>query len=89
MRIIIFTTTIYILLIFYRYGLIIMADGCSWGRGPCEAARIASDHMADYIRENIISVHNLQRLGQLLVQSIEAAHQAILATSKYKLSIHN
>lgn len=64
-----------------------MADGCNWGRMPCEAARNASDQMVDYIREHIITVHNMQRLGQLMVQGIEAAHQAVLAPSHYKLNI--
>eukprot|EP00026_Physarum_polycephalum_P000336 Phypoly_transcript_00336.p1 GENE.Phypoly_transcript_00336~~Phypoly_transcript_00336.p1 ORF type:complete len:1616 (-),score=256.83 Phypoly_transcript_00336:128-4975(-) len=71
----------------HAYGIILMADGCNWGRMPCEAARNASDEFLDYVREHLPSIHTLQRLGQLLIQGVEAAHQAVLAPSKYKLNM--
>jgi len=54
---------------------------------PCEAARNASDQFAEYIRDNISGVRTPQRLGQLMLQGLEAAHQAVLAPSKFRLNL--
>ncbi len=54
---------------------------------PCEAAANASDRFTEYIQEYISGVRHTQRLGQLMLQGLEAAHQAVLAPSKFKLSI--
>lgn len=66
-----------------------MADGCNWGTLPFEAARNASDQFVEYVKDNIGGVRYLQRLGQLMLQGLEAAHQAVLAPSPYKLNINS
>ena len=49
-----------------RYGIISVANGCDMGRLASEAACNASDEFLEYVRENIPSVFNLQRLGIFL-----------------------
>eukprot|EP01113_Clastostelium_recurvatum_P014808 TRINITY_DN1810_c0_g1_i2.p1 TRINITY_DN1810_c0_g1~~TRINITY_DN1810_c0_g1_i2.p1 ORF type:complete len:1881 (-),score=513.21 TRINITY_DN1810_c0_g1_i2:37-5679(-) len=60
-----------------RRVVVALADGCNWGKLPYTAAQIGLTTFTDYILDHQRDVVQLQQAGQLLVQALEDAHEAI------------
>jgi len=66
----------------------LVADGCSWGKNACDASRNASEAFLDYMRKLLTQdIKSLHLLGQLFIQALEAAHQAIFKASRNVITL--
>jgi hypothetical protein len=64
--------------------LVCIADGCSWGEPPRQAARKATDAYMTYLRENQRSITDLRDAGRLILRAFQKAHIKILEGSLRK-----
>jgi hypothetical protein len=58
--------------------LVCIADGCSWGEQPRQAARKATDAYMGYLRDNQRSITDLRDAGRLILRAFQKAHIKIL-----------
>jgi hypothetical protein len=58
--------------------LVCIADGCSWGEPPRQAARKATDAYMAYLRDNQRSITDLRDAGRLILRAFQKAHIKIL-----------
>eukprot|EP01132_Coremiostelium_polycephalum_P008518 gene8518-10472_t len=59
--------------------LVCLADGCSWGRLPYEAATKATDAFLSFLDENHHEINTVRKAGSFLLAAMTAAHKNILA----------
>eukprot|EP01107_Rhizomastix_libera_P003835 TRINITY_DN1657_c0_g1_i2.p1 TRINITY_DN1657_c0_g1~~TRINITY_DN1657_c0_g1_i2.p1 ORF type:complete len:868 (+),score=233.96 TRINITY_DN1657_c0_g1_i2:30-2606(+) len=59
--------------------ILCLADGCSWGEKPREAARRASACFVNHVSENHTKKKTIRELGVLLLEGLAKAHSAIVA----------
>jgi len=55
-----------------------VADGCSWGARPLEAASRCMHAFCDYVMYHLPEVHDTQRIGRLFLTALGVAHKAII-----------
>jgi serine/threonine protein phosphatase PrpC len=61
--------------------IVALADGCNWGLKSWLAARNAITAFVRYVRENISSAVNTQKVGLVLLHALEEAHRNVIANS--------
>jgi len=57
--------------------IMVLADGCNWGKGPCNAARCASATFAEYLARHSYKITDTNKAGDVLVMAIAAASDQI------------
>ncbi|PRP80887.1 protein phosphatase 2C-related protein [Planoprotostelium fungivorum] len=50
----------------------VVADGCSWGKGPMEASNTAKSAFVDYLRSHLHEMNDLRDVGHYLLQALSA-----------------
>ena len=55
-----------------------LADGCNWGKQPCEAASRATKSFIDFISKNRFKAKTTNDLAKFCLQGIQMAHNAII-----------
>eukprot|EP01126_Amoeba_proteus_P040307 TRINITY_DN4293_c0_g1_i10.p1 TRINITY_DN4293_c0_g1~~TRINITY_DN4293_c0_g1_i10.p1 ORF type:complete len:1171 (-),score=213.78 TRINITY_DN4293_c0_g1_i10:70-3582(-) len=59
-----------------------VADGCNWGWKPRNAAYTATRSFIEHVRKNQTALLSVRVAAKLFLQGFQAAHKAILDTSK-------
>ena len=64
--------------------IMIISDGCGWGKESYEASRIALKTISSYIIDNIETCKTVKQISQMLIESLHKAHCDILTSLKHQ-----
>ncbi|EGG21549.1 protein phosphatase 2C-related protein [Cavenderia fasciculata] len=59
--------------------LVVLADGCNWGRLPYEAATNATNAFLTFLEDNHHFINTIRKAGSFLLAAMTAAHKGIIA----------
>ncbi|KYQ93896.1 protein phosphatase 2C-related protein [Tieghemostelium lacteum] len=59
--------------------LVVLADGCNWGRLPFEAANKATDAFLQFLEDNHHEINTIRKAGSYLLSAMTSAHKGIIA----------
>ncbi|KAL6066075.1 TipA [Balamuthia mandrillaris] len=68
----------FMLELFERRSLVCLADGCSWGEAPRQAARKAAHAYMEYLKQNLESITDIREAGRLILRAFYKAHTKIV-----------